>query len=1012
MIGQTISHYRILEKLGEGGMGVVYRAEDTLLKRTVALKFLPPTLTFDDEARQRFIHEAQAASALDHPNICTIHDIGETDEGQTFIVMACYEGKSLKRKIEDGELKIEDGIELAIQIAQGLVAAHEHGIIHREIKPANIIVTNDGTVKIVDFGLAKLAGGTMLSRTGSTLGTTAYMSPEQARDERVDAKSDIWSLGVLIYEMFTGRRPFESEQESAQLYSIMNEEPRPIRSLKPDIPEALEQIIQRAMAKEPEKRYQTADDLLADLNILKGDNAGGRRTLAGRLARRKILRRAAVVAGLICLIAAGVFFLTPILQEDALASNPRHIVVVSFENQTGDRKLDYLRIVLQDAIITSLEQSKYFRVTTRERMADILKQMGKGNPEYVDNTLGREICRNVGSEIMAVGKFASAGERFQMSMRLVDVNTLEALRSFTTGGSGVESLLGEQVDQLTKDISQGFGVSPRKTEESIHPIAETMTTSIDAYNFYIRGVDACDKMYYAEARRFLERAVQKDSTFAMAWFWLAQARGGTEDVDGQDRAWRKASAFAGKATEKEKFFIALYDSSLRVRLVGPSGVDHLQFLKNCTQKFPLEKRFWYTLGWTYKWHLADDSAVAAQTKALELDHTFGPALNELAYAYYRIGDFEKCVETFKRYAAASPGDANPYDGLAEIYWSKGMYDDAIATYEQAIDVKPDWDLGYASIAAIYLHDEEYDQAFRWIDSGITRASSPGRKAEAMWRRAYCLHWLGRMKDAETELRKRDTVLAGADLKPQYSYLLQAWIAYERSDFKRSRTLLRKWGGKFLSENLDGTIRQYLIELEIQLSLGFVDLKAGQLDSVVTRLSCMDDVRSKGLANLVAGDSAAFPRAWSLRHDLLAGFLYLARGNPREALAVAPFTQFPKSKTQASSSPTILSYMEEGTSKLHYIPVPHDLVPAAYVAMGRPDSAIAAYERAVSTQSTTFVPIIPRYHYRLARIYEQAGMKDKAIAEYRKFLKIWGKADRVFKEPKDARKRISRLTRHN
>ena len=265
MIGKTISHYRILEKLGEGGMGVVYRAEDTKLRRTVALKFLPPELTRDPEAKERFIQEAQAASALDHPNICNIHEIDETAEGQLFICMAHYEGETLKERIRRGPLDALEAVQIAIQVGQGLANAHSQGIIHRDVKPANIIITKDGVAKILDFGLAKLAGQARLTKTGSTLGTVAYMSPEQTRGQAVDHRTDIWSLGVVLYEMLCGRLPFEGDHEAAFLYSIVNEEPRPLRDTATGPSSRFQSIVDRALKKSPESRYPSVDELLRDL---------------------------------------------------------------------------------------------------------------------------------------------------------------------------------------------------------------------------------------------------------------------------------------------------------------------------------------------------------------------------------------------------------------------------------------------------------------------------------------------------------------------------------------------------------------------------------------------------------------------------------------------------------------------------------------------------------------------------------------------------------------------------
>ncbi|OGD21352.1 MAG: hypothetical protein A2W03_04705 [Candidatus Aminicenantes bacterium RBG_16_63_16] len=286
--------YRIIEELGKGGMGVVFKAEDIKLRRTVALKFLPPDLTRNTSAKDRFIQEAQAASALDHNNICTVHEIDETDEGQLFIVMSFYEGKTLKTRIENGPLPIDSVVDIALQVARGLAKAHEHGIVHRDIKPSNIMLTEDGVAKVVDFGLAKLAGQTQLTKTATTMGTIAYISPEQARGEKVDHRTDIWAFGVTLYEMITGQLPFRGEYEPAVIHAILNDQPKPIRNLTADVPIELEKIVELAMNKEAGKRFQQVHEIVDALGLLEKKIESGRlipaaQELAQRQRRKKYL---------------------------------------------------------------------------------------------------------------------------------------------------------------------------------------------------------------------------------------------------------------------------------------------------------------------------------------------------------------------------------------------------------------------------------------------------------------------------------------------------------------------------------------------------------------------------------------------------------------------------------------------------------------------------------------------------------------------------------------------------
>ena len=323
MIGTTVSHYKILEKLGGGGMGVVYKAEDLKLDRAVALKFLPPELTLDPEAKERFVHEAKAASSLQHHNICTIHDVDHTPDGQMFIVMDLYEGETLKSRIAKGKLRIEEAVDLAIQIAQGLQKAHEKGIVHRDIKPANILVTPEGVAKIVDFGLAKLSGATKVTKTGSTLGTVAYMAPEQLQASEVDARADIFSLGVVLYEMLTGKTPFRGDHEAALMYSILSEEPESLQHYITDVPSELIHIVSRALEKSPANRYKTMDDLLIDLKRLRRETtelSPKSTDTVGRLLRRK--KRMLYVGAATALIAATALYV--ILSPNSPRLNPEH----------------------------------------------------------------------------------------------------------------------------------------------------------------------------------------------------------------------------------------------------------------------------------------------------------------------------------------------------------------------------------------------------------------------------------------------------------------------------------------------------------------------------------------------------------------------------------------------------------------------------------------------------------------------------------------------------------------
>jgi serine/threonine protein kinase len=347
LIGQTISHYNILQKLGEGGMGKVYLAEDTKLNRTVALKFLPSELIRDEQTRRRFVHEAQATSALDHPNIGAIYEINESDENP-FIAMAYYAGGTLREKMAQNDLTIAQVINIVCCIARGLQKSHSKDIVHRDIKPANILFSEDGEPKIIDFGLAKMMSGSVLTRTGTTVGTIAYMSPEQTQGTKIDQSTDIWALGVILYEMLAGERPFKGEYEQAVMYSIINEEPEFISKIRSDIPYTLDKIVNKALDKNPDKRFQSMDEMCEALENALNDISSGKSVTVStfRLGRkqRRILMRVTPVLFLLLAILSYFFF-----YKDAQAT-PVSIVLLPLENITRDAEQDWFTDGMTDAL--------------------------------------------------------------------------------------------------------------------------------------------------------------------------------------------------------------------------------------------------------------------------------------------------------------------------------------------------------------------------------------------------------------------------------------------------------------------------------------------------------------------------------------------------------------------------------------------------------------------------------------------------------------------------------------
>jgi TolB-like protein/predicted Ser/Thr protein kinase len=460
LIGKTISHYEIRSKLGAGGMGVVYKAWDTTLEREVALKFLTADLTSDDAARKRFIHEARAAAALDHPNICTVHEVGEAD-GHAFIVMRYVEGESLREKLSAGPVPLGEVLDMVAQIARGLSAAHKSGIFHRDIKPANVLLTPDSRAKIVDFGLAKLTTGTNLTQTGTTLGTVAYMSPEQARGHEMDGRTDVWSLGVVLYEMLAGRRPFDAGADQATLYSILNTNAEPVSSINPDIPLEVERVIERALEKDTSRRYSSIDEFLADIEDLQGrqEGLGGAHPVRRWMSHhRKQLATGVMAAVGIAVVAFAVWQLGP-GRAEAIDS----IAVLPLENLSGDETQDLKAEGMTGELITNFKRMGALdRVIPRKRAMQY-----KGT----DKSL-REIADELEVKVLLNGTLQIQDDQVRITVDLIDGRTEELIWSdtFTSRTRDILTLQGE----IARAIAAAIKINLTPEEQEILTVERTV----------------------------------------------------------------------------------------------------------------------------------------------------------------------------------------------------------------------------------------------------------------------------------------------------------------------------------------------------------------------------------------------------------------------------------------------------------------------------------------------------------------------------------------------------------
>jgi serine/threonine protein kinase/tetratricopeptide (TPR) repeat protein len=700
--GTTVGRYRILAFLGAGGMGAVYRARDTRLQRDVALKFLPAHLSAALNAEQRLLVEARAAAALEHPNVCTIHEIGETEEGRPFIAMAIYEGETLTERLRRGPLPVAEGIGVATQIARGLAAAHAHGIVHRDVKPGNIMLTPDGTVKLLDFGLAKVAD-VSLTGPGVTPGTVAYMSPEQAQGDTVDLRTDLWSLGAVLYEMLTAVRPFRGGNDRAVVQSILHESPAPVLKWRPDVPPALARIMEHLLQKTPAARYANAAELLTDLSrvpsimslnpvstALKTRAWAARDKLfrsrpptlppglAGRLSRtasgpapgknsgvaepameRAVRHRPrSVLFGAAALSLLALIGLSLFSHQRERGSGPAEapaadagssIAILPFDIRGAgfeawhEGMVDVLSTNLSGVPGVRTVHSRTVLARWRERVKDA---------EAADLDAALDVASRTRARYAVIGSVVTSGRGLRLTAGVYDVPQRRMIRTGQVEGPA-ENVFG-LVDQLSLEVLR-VALPDGKQDMSRFGLAHATTSSLPALKAYLEGEALFRRSDFESAARAYRRAVEADSTFALAWarLSLVQSWTGTDPPD--SLALVNAARFPERLPVHEAALIRAGIASRHGRL---SGIGVLQ---EEVRKYPDDAQAWYLLGEDYQ-HLGTQALVGREDadrafgKAVELDPSFAPAYIHLIENAFAWGDSARAARLLEKYRQLAPGD--------------------------------------------------------------------------------------------------------------------------------------------------------------------------------------------------------------------------------------------------------------------------------------------------------------------------------------------------------------------
>ena len=729
MIGQTISHYKILEKIGEGGMGVVYKAEDVNLRRTVALKFLTEKALGNEMEKTRFVREAQAEASLDHPNICAIHEIEEA-EGQTFISMVYVEGSSLSDRIGSGSMGIDEALDIAVQIAGGLQEAHEKGIVHRDIKPANIMLTTKGQAKIMDFGLARLADAARMTKVGTVAGTLAYMSPEQVRGKDVDHRTDIWSLGVVLYELLTGQLPFSGDYEAAILYSIVNEEYISTAKINTSLPPEFEGVIVKALQKQVEDRYSSMQEMLDDLKQIQwrmSSSSQSQIEAAEKKAQWMPVRGTTVILAAI-LLAVIVFFAIvriPYFRDRMTHLSPVHIAPVwvafmDFEDHTGDPDIGY---IVSRLLSADIEQCRYVNVF---KAGLIQKRQEKQSALSASISTVFDFCGDNHIPYLVSGSIEQKGDSFTIVTAVYDVEPRNQRYEKRFSCIGKAAIYG-MIDEVSKEIKDQLVPIPVRKDEVDLPVAQLTSSNLDALIYYYRGMDDYNDSDPFRGVRRVQKAAELDSTFVMALRFLAIWYNYSKDS-------QEASMYAERAVTHslEMGTVQKELSYFIENMVNKDWGKADHNLDVILLQDPDNPAWYREKGYIHSHHIRDfEKAISNFEKAIELDTLnlsgrLGRNYNHLAHVYLYTGQLDKGMKAFEMYRNKS-GPTNPdaVHSMGFAYQFTGKYKQAIEQYKNTLLENEGFYVAYEDLGKTYLAIGKWREAISTFDKYLWAVKESG-----------------------------------------------------------------------------------------------------------------------------------------------------------------------------------------------------------------------------------------------------------------------------------------------